>query len=224
MKGNHTFKFGVDVRRARFDQILLLRRQRRITPSTTAAPTRSFLATAINMPNSCWASPTPILRAPASAKIFAAPRSIRSCRTVGRLSPTYAELRLALGVQSSSDRHQRVTSKPSVPVRTRQSIRAASRTALPTGRRYLGRAEPHLCQHRARPHRLGGARRSRRACRDDVRPITRLSRPALAWPTVPTSAAVLGEAVRQQRQDQHSRRLGPFLQSDRRIGSGPVRR
>ncbi len=87
VKGNHTFKFGVDIRRMRFDQYYYFDLNGEFT-FDNSGPNAIVPGDGDHMPSSCWDWRMPTRRAPVSARTFAAPRHILSCRTVGRSSPT----------------------------------------------------------------------------------------------------------------------------------------
>ena len=87
MKGNHTFKFGLDVRRDRFDQFYYFDVNGEFT-FDNRGPNAIVPGDGDNYAEFCWDSPMAILRAPVSAKMFAVPQSIRLSRIVGRSSLT----------------------------------------------------------------------------------------------------------------------------------------
>ena len=87
VKGNHTFKFGVDIRRARFDQYYYFDLNGDYTFDNTG-PNAIIPAMATITPSFCWGWRTFIRKAPVSARTFAAPPSIPLPRTVGRSSRT----------------------------------------------------------------------------------------------------------------------------------------
>ena len=85
--GNHSVKFGGDVRRQRFDQTLLFQRQRRILFS--AAPPATTLGTMTQFsPTTCWDSPARSGKARRRWRMFAALDSICLPRTAGRSNQT----------------------------------------------------------------------------------------------------------------------------------------
>ena len=194
VKGNHTFKFGIDARRARFDQTYYFDVNGEYT-FNNSGPNAIVPNDGDNYAEYLLGLADTYVQGSAQREDVRSTSHLSVCpgQLEDQAEPD-SELRSALGARYSSHRHQRArrdlsagTKQHRVPLRLGRSGRLYDRTRGPRRQGCSGGPDFNLLQSFRASHRTG------------------------------LESGLLG-------QDQHSWRLGHVLQSNRGAGHGAVRR